>query len=150
MNERIQIFGAWLFSSLGFALAGLSIVAVPGDAFGAYGGECSYCQGFSPPDTCATSCCSTFSGSDRGLCCNNACNGDPTCAATCCNGDEYCLTQIKVCPNQNSCAMGCSANSRGDGCNPGCSTDGKIGCKDCTCIVTKKDVSGSVTECGCR
>lgn len=137
---KLEAMAAWFFTSLGMVLLATSILLVPANAFADAGSECS--------STCSTQCGTDTTCYDT--CVAQCCSDDPTCCSEACGGDQTCYNAcITRCPSQDACALGCSANAGGTGCNPGCSTTGPA-CLNCECIVTKRASDGTVTQCSCR
>src|SRR5437879_5224851 len=109
----LEKLAAWLCTSMGLALVGFGILAVPANAFADYTDQCHYCQTKDDPTACASTCCPVCMGCNLGQCCNDACNGDPECIYTCCNGNSTCEQDAGVsfdtsCPSPtaNPCGLG--------------------------------------------
>lgn len=114
--SRLYSFSAWLFNSLGIALALLVPLAVPEDVFADAGGDCG--------SSCNSSCTASCNGNSACYetcmadctqgCCANACNGDPTCGSTCCQeacgGDQGCINYCSAGQVPPTCVTECGCN----------------------------------------
>lgn len=107
---KFETFAAWLCTSMGLALVGLSILVVPADAFADYSGNpCSWCRTELDPGKCASTCCLPYSGDDRSACCADACGANTDCLSACCGGDSACIAKSTLLSGQcpDGPVMGC-------------------------------------------
>ncbi len=109
--RKVEALSAWLFFCLGLVLLGLSILAVPQNAFAQSGGDCS------------TVCCNSCYPS-------GSCNMSSACYTDCYAVCDQCVTE---CQGNQSCINACYATAGDDvNCMNNCMT---INCMLAPCEV---------------
>ena len=149
--NRLEATASWLFTCLGIALAAVSILVVPANAFADPGtvcgadcsagdatfyGNCCATECADDPD-CIAGCCGATCGADQD--CYNACVAQaqtPGCAGDACDtpGKKCSLVKPPLCPSTSKWAIYCGSSSP------------KNRCDGCICDL----VPPALVVCGCR